>query len=61
MFFGSGTLTLDGGTVVNSTRSTFLDKGRQTAITVDGRMMSIGVYTEPPLAARHGRSPVPRT
>ncbi|MFG2788226.1 hypothetical protein [Streptomyces sp. NPDC048419] len=36
MFFGTGTLTLDGGTVVNSERATFLNKGRQTAISVDG-------------------------
>ncbi|MFI8228685.1 hypothetical protein ACIGDI_07640 [Streptomyces sp. NPDC085900] len=76
MFFGAGTLTLDGGTVVNSERATFLNKGQQTAITVDGsrgarlnprdgiilqmielddpgpvavdgKMMNIGVYTEP--------------
>jgi len=76
MFFGTGTLTLDGGTVVNSERATFLNKGQQTAITVDGskgarlhprdgiilqmielddpgpvpvdgKMMNIGVYTEP--------------
>ncbi|MDT7843111.1 hypothetical protein [Streptomyces justiciae] len=36
MFFGAGTLTLDGGTVINSERATFLNKGQQTAITVDG-------------------------
>ncbi|OIJ62666.1 hypothetical protein [Streptomyces mangrovisoli] len=36
MFFGAGTLTLDGGTVVTSERATFLNKGQQTAITVDG-------------------------
>ena len=36
MFFGAGTLTLDGGTVINSDRATFLNKGQQTAITVDG-------------------------
>ncbi|MFC4504355.1 MULTISPECIES: hypothetical protein [Streptomyces] len=76
MFFGAGTLTLDGGTVVDSERATFLNKGQQTAISVDGsdgtrlsprdgvilqmielddpgpvpvdgRMMNIGVYTEP--------------
>ncbi|WP_406438110.1 hypothetical protein OHB14_55710 [Streptomyces sp. NBC_01613] len=76
MFFGAGTLTLDGGTVINSARATFLNKGQQTAITVDGskgarlnpsdgiilqmielddpgpvnvngKMMNIGVYTEP--------------
>jgi hypothetical protein len=76
MFFGAGTLTLDGGTVVNSERATFLNKGQQTAISVDGsqgarlnprdgvilqmieldapgpvnvngKMMNIGVYTEP--------------
>ncbi|MFE0518152.1 hypothetical protein [Streptomyces sp. NPDC058954] len=76
MFFGAGTLTLDGGTVVNSERATFLNKGQQTAITVDGsrgarldprdgiilqmielddpgpvavdgKMMNVGVYTEP--------------
>ena len=76
MFFGAGTLTLDGGTVINSERATFLNKGQQTAITVDGskgarlnprdgiilqmielddpgpvsvngKMMNIGVYTEP--------------
>ncbi|MEU9288250.1 hypothetical protein AB0D57_27015 [Streptomyces sp. NPDC048275] len=76
MFFGAGTLKLDGGTVVNSERSTFLNKGQQTSITVDGsqgvrlnprngvilqmielddpgpvnvdgKMMNVGVYTEP--------------
>ncbi|MGW3652600.1 hypothetical protein [Streptomyces sp. NPDC000878] len=76
MFFGAGTLTLDGGTVVNSEKATFLNKGQQTTITVDGsqgarlnprngivlqmmelddpgpvpvdgRMMNVGVYTEP--------------
>jgi hypothetical protein len=76
MFFGAGTLTLDGGTVVNSERATFLNKGQQTAITVDGsqgarlnprdgvilqmielddpgpvnvdgKMLNVGVYTEP--------------
>ncbi|MHC3472742.1 hypothetical protein ACYF6T_29185 [Streptomyces sp. 7R007] len=76
MFFGAGTLTLDGGTVVNSERATFLNKGQQTTITVDGsqgarlnprdgvilqmielddpgpvnvdgKMMNVGVYTEP--------------
>ncbi|MFJ9535820.1 hypothetical protein ACIRPX_00980 [Streptomyces sp. NPDC101225] len=76
MFFGAGTLTLDGGTVVNSERATFLNKGQQTTISVDGsqgarldprdgvilqmielddpgpvdvdgRMMNVGVYTEP--------------
>ncbi|MCX4759531.1 hypothetical protein OG562_00710 [Streptomyces sp. NBC_01275] len=76
MFFGTGTLTLDGGTVINSERATFLNKGQQTAITVDGsggarlnprdgvilqmielddpgpvpvngKMMNVGVYTEP--------------
>lgn len=76
MFFGAGTLTLDGGTVINSERATFLNKGQQTAITVDGsqgarlnprdgiilqmielddpgpvnvngKMMNVGVYTEP--------------
>ncbi|WP_329549323.1 hypothetical protein OG548_41230 [Streptomyces sp. NBC_01356] len=36
MFFGAGTLKLDGGTVVNSEKATFLNKGQQTAITVDG-------------------------
>ncbi|NNN29746.1 hypothetical protein HLK59_05110 [Streptomyces sp. S3(2020)] len=36
MFFGAGTLTLDGGTVINSERATFLNKGQQTAISVDG-------------------------
>ncbi|MFJ3670832.1 hypothetical protein ACIPSE_30670 [Streptomyces sp. NPDC090106] len=36
MFFGTGTLTLDGGTVVNSDRATFLNKGQQTTISVDG-------------------------
>ncbi|MCL8017255.1 hypothetical protein [Streptomyces sp. AS02] len=36
MFFGAGTLTVDGGTVVNSERATFLNKGQQTDITVDG-------------------------
>ncbi|MFF3505441.1 hypothetical protein [Streptomyces sp. NPDC003247] len=76
MFFGAGQLTLDGGTVVNSERATFLNKGQQTAITVDGshgarlnpgdgivlqmielddpgpvnvdgKMLNVGVYTEP--------------
>jgi hypothetical protein len=76
MFFGAGQLTLDGGTVINSERATFLNKGQQTAITVDGsqgarlnprdgvilqmielddpgpvhvngKMMNVGVYTEP--------------
>ncbi|MGW2822377.1 hypothetical protein ACWC24_15410 [Streptomyces sp. NPDC001443] len=76
MFFGAGTLTLDGGTVIESERATFLNKGQQTAISVDGskgarleprdgiilqmielddpgpvdvggRMMNVGVYTEP--------------
>ncbi|MFD3583520.1 hypothetical protein [Streptomyces sp. NPDC058683] len=76
MFFGAGQLTLDGGTVVNSERATFLNKGQQTTISVDGsqgarlnprdgvilqmielddpgpvnvngKMMNIGVYTEP--------------
>ncbi|MGW7258779.1 hypothetical protein [Streptomyces sp. NPDC054834] len=76
MFFGAGTLTIDGGTVVDSERATFLNKGQQTAITVDGsqgarlnprdgiilqmielddpgpvnvngKMMNVGVYTEP--------------
>jgi len=76
MFFGAGTLKLDGGTVVNSEKSTFLNKGQQTTITVDGsrgarlnprngvvlqmielddpgpvnvngKMMNVGVYTEP--------------
>ncbi|WP_329280838.1 hypothetical protein [Streptomyces sp. NBC_01451] len=76
MFFGAGTLTLDGGTVVNSEKATFLNKGQRTTITVDGsrgarlnprngivlqmmelddpgpvrvdgRMMNVGVYTEP--------------
>lgn len=36
MFFGAGTLNLDGGTVINSERATFLNKGQQTAISVDG-------------------------
>jgi hypothetical protein len=36
MFFGTGTLKIDGGTVVNSERTTFLNKGQQTTITVDG-------------------------
>ncbi|MGW2515577.1 hypothetical protein ACWC09_00810 [Streptomyces sp. NPDC001617] len=76
MFFGAGTLTLDGGTVINSERATFLNKGQQTTIDVDGskgarlnprdgiilqmielddpgpvnvngKMMNVGVYTEP--------------
>ncbi|MER5185162.1 hypothetical protein ABT009_43960 [Streptomyces sp. NPDC002896] len=76
MFFGTGTLKVDGGTVVNSEKTTFLNKGQQTTITVDGsggarlnpgngiilqmmelddpgpvmvdgRMMNVGVYTEP--------------
>ncbi|WP_105972538.1 hypothetical protein [Streptomyces geranii] len=76
MFFGAGTLTLDGGTVINSEKATFLNKGQQTTINVDGsqgarlnprngivlqmmelddpgpvpvngKMMNVGVYTEP--------------
>jgi hypothetical protein len=76
MFFGAGQLALDGGTVINSDRATFLNKGQQTTISVDGsqgarlnprdgiilqmielddpgpvpvngKMMNIGVYTEP--------------
>ncbi|WP_406480941.1 hypothetical protein [Streptomyces sp. NBC_01615] len=76
MFFGAGTLKLDGGTVINSEKATFLNKGQQTTITVDGsqgarlnprngivlqmielddpgpvnvggKMMNVGVYTEP--------------
>ncbi|WP_369244190.1 hypothetical protein [Streptomyces sp. R41] len=76
MFFGAGTLKLDGGTIINSEKSTFLNKGQQTTITVDGsqgarlnpgngiilqmielddpgpvnvggKMMNVGVYTEP--------------
>lgn len=76
MFFGAGTLTLDGGTRINSERATFLNKGQQTTISVDGsrgarlnprdgvilqmielddpgpvnvngKMMNVGVYTEP--------------
>ncbi|MFG2944137.1 hypothetical protein [Streptomyces adustus] len=44
MFFGAGTLTLDGGTVIESERATFLNKGQQTAISVDG---SKGARLEP--------------
>lgn len=44
MFFGAGRLTIDGGTVINSERATFLNKGQQTAITVDG---SDGVRLNP--------------
>ncbi|MFC8436371.1 hypothetical protein [Streptomyces sp. NPDC057253] len=44
MFFGPGTLTVDGGTVVNSERATFLNKGQRTNITVDG---SRGVRLRP--------------
>ncbi|MEU6350829.1 hypothetical protein ABZ896_16055 [Streptomyces sp. NPDC047072] len=76
MFFGAGQLTLYGGTVINSERATFLNKGQQTTISVDGsqgarlnprdgvilqmielddpgpvnvdgKMMNVGVYTEP--------------
>jgi hypothetical protein len=76
MFFGTGTLKLDGGTVITSAQTTFLNKGQQTSITVDGsdgaqlnpgngiilqmiesddpgpvnvdgKMMNVGVYTEP--------------
>ncbi|MFE4626422.1 hypothetical protein [Streptomyces mirabilis] len=76
MFFGAGTLKLDGGTVITSAQTTFLNKGQQTSITVDGsdgaqlnpgngiilqmiesddpgpvhvdgKMMNVGVYTEP--------------
>jgi hypothetical protein len=36
MWHGAGTLDISGGTVVNSAEATFLDKGQQIAITVDG-------------------------
>lgn len=36
MWHGAGSLDITGGTVVNSAEATFLDKGQQIAITVDG-------------------------
>ena len=36
MWHGAGSLDISGGTVVNSKEATFLDKGQQIAITVDG-------------------------
>ena len=36
MWHGAGTLGISGGTVVNSKLTTFLNKGQQVAITVDG-------------------------
>ncbi len=36
MWHGAGTLSIDGGTVVNSREATFLDKGQQIGVTVDG-------------------------
>jgi hypothetical protein len=36
MWHGAGTADISGGTVVNTRRATFLDKGQQVGITVDG-------------------------
>ena len=36
MWHGASTLNIGGGTVVNSQRATFLNKGQQLAVTVDG-------------------------
>ena len=36
MWHGAGSLDIDGGTIVNSAETTFLDKGQQVSITVDG-------------------------
>ena len=36
MWHGAGTLSITGGTVVNSKEATFLDKGQQIGVTVDG-------------------------
>lgn len=36
MWHGAGSVDISGGTVVNSEKSTFLDKGQQVTITVDG-------------------------
>lgn len=36
MWHGAGTLSISGGTIVNSKEATFLDKGQQIGITVDG-------------------------
>ena len=36
MWHGAGSVDVSGGTVVNTRRATFLDKGQQVAITVDG-------------------------
>ncbi|MFD0516907.1 autotransporter outer membrane beta-barrel domain-containing protein [Paractinoplanes durhamensis] len=36
MWHGAGTVDVSGGTVINTKRATFLDKGQQVGITVDG-------------------------
>ncbi|MEU4236271.1 hypothetical protein [Actinoplanes sp. NPDC026619] len=36
MWHGAGTVDVSGGTVINTRRATFLDKGQQVGITVDG-------------------------
>lgn len=36
MWHGAGTVAVDGGTRINTQRATFLDKGQQVGITVDG-------------------------
>ncbi|MHB9863731.1 hypothetical protein [Streptomyces sp. YIM S03343] len=36
MWHGAGSVTVDGGTVFNTAKSTFLDKGQKVSITVDG-------------------------
>jgi hypothetical protein len=36
MWHGAGSVTVDGGTVITSNEATFLDKGQQVAIAVDG-------------------------
>jgi hypothetical protein len=36
MWHGAGSVDVSGGTILNSRESTFLDKGQQVAITVDG-------------------------
>jgi len=44
MWHGAGTLSIDGGTVVDSKEATLLDKGQQIGVTVDG---SNGVKLHP--------------
>jgi hypothetical protein len=36
MWHGAGTLSIDGGTIVNTKEATILDKGQQIGVTVDG-------------------------